>query len=126
MPVAFVPSDVDGLENVVEVRVHPDRIELQQRPGDCTVISFDDIAEWPKPAWLWRRLKPLINRPRCLLVADRDWFHVPQQRYFRFYTSPPITIFMPVEDELLDAPDTTFDAIRDTIHSGSYRTADLG
>ena len=49
----FVPSRVDGVRDVVEAAVYPDRLEL--RCADRLVVyRFDEIAEWPSPAWLWR------------------------------------------------------------------------
>jgi hypothetical protein len=29
--------------------------------------------------------------------GDRDWFHGPPDRFFRFFTTPPITVYIPDE-----------------------------
>src|SRR5262245_4580231 len=93
----FVPSRVEGLPNVTEVVVHPDRLELNSA-GQWVILRFRDIARWPSPTWLWRLLTRLGWRPNWLPVADRDWFHKPPDRFFAFYSSPPVVVRMPVDE----------------------------
>ena len=59
------------------------------------------------------------------VVADRDWFHPPAGRFFRWYTTPPVTICMPIGD----APgfrQGVFHRIQDVLRSGGFVTHDLG
>src|SRR6266581_2368139 len=93
----FAPSAVEGLPSVSEVVVFPDRLELLSQEKR-TVIHFLDIARWHRHGWLYRPLARLgwgvRGRPS---VADRDWFHPPSRRFFRFFTGPPVTIYLPDE-----------------------------
>src|SRR5580765_6729956 len=93
----FVPSRVAGLSDVREVAIYPDRLELDSA-AEIRVFNFADIARWPRPAWLWRMLSRLGWRPKWLPVADRDWFHPPADRFFVFYTTPQIVLFMPTNE----------------------------
>src|SRR4051794_16061074 len=93
----FVPSRVEGLPEVAEVIVYPDRLELLSA-GKWVVFRFAEIAHWPRPTWLRKWLSRFGWRPGWLPVADRDWFHPPRDRYFTFYTEPQITVFLPDEE----------------------------
>ena len=120
----FVPSRVEGLPDVSEVVVRPDRLEVASA-GRQVVFRFEDIAQWPRPRRLRRWLAQLGWRPRWLPVADRDWFHRPPDRFFRFYTDPAVTVFMPVA-EPFEYKRSTFYRMREVIHSGGFGTFDLG
>ena len=121
----FVPSRVEGLPDVSEVVVRPDRLELLSA-GRWAVIGFAEIARWPRPARLWRLLFRLGWRPRWLPVADRDWFHPPPDRFFRFYTNPPVTVFLTDEDGEIGYGETLFRRVQEVIGSGGFHTFDLG
>ena len=106
--VRFVPSAVEGREDVREVIITPTRVELRGDAGWTRheFASFARGARVPGAA---------------PLVGERDYFRPPARRFFRFYTTPSLTIYMP------DEPDgATFSAIRSTIHAGAYWTFDLG
>jgi hypothetical protein len=122
--VRFVPSRVDGLPNVSVSVVYPDRLELQSA-GGWAVFRFDDIAEWPCPAWLWRLFARIGWRPSPLLVGERDWFHEPSERFFRFFTWPRLTIYMPDEPGIAYGS-TVFRQIEEIIGRGGFNTWDLG
>lgn len=126
-PLRFKPSAVDGLDDVTEAALFPDRLELHTGEGPV-VICFRDIAKWIG----FRR-----HFYRCLAriggsiigwpsVADRDWFHPPSRRFFRFYTSPPITVFLQDEPRETRYHKTLFRRIQDTIAKGGFTTFDLG
>src|SRR4051794_33709197 len=103
----FVPSSVEGLPDVTEAAVFPDRLELPSA-GDWVVIRFRDIARWYRRGWLYRPLARLGCVRGYPSVADRDWFHPPPGRFFRFYTEPPITVYMPDEPADLGHRQTMF------------------
>jgi hypothetical protein len=120
----FVPSRVEGVTEVSEVVVHPDRLELVHSTTR-RVIHLIDIARWPWPKQFWRVIHTIGIRPKWLPVADRDWFHVPRDRFFRFYTSPPITIFMPA-DETAEYGPSHFLRIQQVFLAAGFHTFDLG
>jgi hypothetical protein len=87
----FVPSAVEWLPSVTGAAVFPDRLELLS-DGNWVVIRFRDIA-WYSGGWLYRPLARLGFQVRGWpSVADRDWFHPPTGRFFRFYTKPEVII----------------------------------
>jgi hypothetical protein len=121
----FVPSRVEGLPDVSEVAVHPDRLELLSG-GRRVIVPFAEVARWPRPVRLRRRLARLGWRPGRLPVADRDWFHPPRDRFFRFYTDPPLRVFLADEDPRIGYGETLFRRVQEVIESGGFDTCDLG
>jgi hypothetical protein len=121
----FVPSRVEGLPDVTKVAVYPDRLELLSA-GQWVVFRFADIAAWPRPAFLWRRLARLGWRPRWLPVGERDWFHPPWERFFRFDTRPRIVVYMPDEPTDTSYGSTLFRRVQDVMLQGGFSTWDLG
>lgn len=121
----FVPSDVEGISGVSEAIVFPDRLELSIG-GNQVVYRFIDIARWFRHGWYYRLLARLGFGVRGWpSVADRDWFHPPNRRYFQFYTNPKITLYMPDEPEI-GYGETTFRRIQDVMGEGGFGTFDLG
>ena len=120
----FTPSRVEGLPNVKSVIVKPDRIALLSE-GQWIEMSFDTMAEWPKPKWLWKLKEKFGKRPAWLPVGERDWFHPPADRFFRFFTQPPLVIYMPT-DETEEFGASHFLAIQAVMAKGGYATWDLG
>jgi hypothetical protein len=120
----FAPSRVEGLENVEEVVCHPDRLEVLAA-GTSITIRFADIARWPNPRWLSRAVHRLGWKRPWLPVADRDWFHPPRDRFFRFYTKPPIVVYMPVDDPY-PRDESTFGHLQEVLAAGGFSTFDLG
>jgi hypothetical protein len=121
----FVPSRVDGLPNVTEVAVHPDRLELHSADS-WIAIRFDAIARWPRPTALRRLLGRIGWRPRWLPVGERDWFHPPSERFFRFFSTPPLVIYLPDEDGETAYSTTLFRQVQEVIRLGGFDTYDLG
>lgn len=123
----FTPSAVRGLRNVTEVNFSTQRLELVSN-HNVVVIRYLDIAKW-YCRWgkVYRSLArvggPILGRP---YIADRDWFHPPAKRFFRFYTSRPITIFMPDESRELPYEETMFRRVQNIIQCGGVLTYDLG
>ncbi len=123
--IRFAPSKVEGLPDVSEIAIHPDRIELLSAEK-WVVVWFVDIARWPRPAAVWKALSRFGWRPRWLPVADRDWFHPPHDRFFAFYTRPKIVVFLVDEDRGIGYGETLFRQVQDVIESGGFNTFDLG
>jgi hypothetical protein len=122
--ITITPSRVEGVEGVERVSLFPDRLELIGGGGRRTIL-FRDIAKPQEPRW-WSTIKKLFGRvPWPQLVADRDWFHKPRDRFFVFYTDPKIKIYMPV-DEVEDHSESCFSRMQDVIRTGGYATFDLG
>src|SRR5688572_7024553 len=119
----FVPSRVEGVPAVTEVAVFPDRIELQS-DGVLRVIRFQSIARWRRHGWLWRPLASVGWTCGHPCVADRDWFHPPSERFFRFYTEPSITIYMTDEPAGTGYAQSIFRQVQDVIALGGYTTFD--
>ena len=124
VPVRFTPSRAQGLPDVQEVIVYPDRIEVETA-GRRVTFAFADVARPQEPRVL-SFLKRLIGKPPWPgLVADRDWFHPPKERFFLWYTDPPLKTCMPA-DETQDYDTSYFSRIRQVVQSGGFWTYDLG
>jgi hypothetical protein len=120
----FTPSRVEGLRDVTEVVVRPDRLEL--RSADRWVqVRLAGIARWPRPARLRRLLARLGCQLRPAPVADRDWFHPPPHRFFRFYTAPPLVVYMPA-DEPQQRGGSCFARVQEILAAGGFSTFDVG
>ena len=121
--VQFTPSRVEGLPAVSGVIVFSDRMELTSE-GRLVTVRFAGIAKWPRPRWL-ARLRKRLGRGMWLPVADRDFFHAPPDRFFRFYTDPPVVVYIPVEDSY--SPHAgCFAAVKQVLGAGGFDTFDLG
>ncbi len=120
----FVPSRVEGLPDVTEVAIFPDRLELCSA-GRWAAIRFTEIARWPRPAWLWRSLSRFGWRPRCLCVGERDWFHPPRDRFFAFFTTPRIVVYL-TDDPEAGYVNTLFVRVQELMRAGGFTTWDLG
>lgn len=123
----FVPSAVEGMPEVTEAVVFLDRLELLSE-GKWVVVRFLDIARWDHwLGWLYRLLARFGGRVRRRpMVADRDWFHPPAGRFFRFFTAPPITVYMPDEPPETGYAHTIFRRVQDVMFAGGFGTFDLG
>jgi hypothetical protein len=122
----FVPSAVEGLPHVTEAAVFPDRLELLSE-GKWVVIRFLDIARWYRGGWIYRPLGRLGWRVRGWpSVADRDWFHPPAGRFFRFYTDPPVTVYMADEPPETNFGQTLFRRVQNVMARGGFGSFDLG
>ena len=121
----FRPARVEGWADVDEVAVLSDRLEVHGRCGR-RILPFWALAKCPRSAWFWKLAFVLGWRRQFLSVADRDWFHPEGEKYFRFYTSPPLTIYIPAEAEDVEMTRKLFLRVRFLIGSGGYGTFDLG
>lgn len=122
----FRPSRVEGVDNVESITVYPERLELTRPEGTLSFRFKDMKMRWYRFGWLYSLLHKLgfgiHGEP---LVADRDWFHEPPERFFQFYTSPPITVYMPEDDG--DTPaESTFPLVKAVMAKGGFFTSDLG
>jgi hypothetical protein len=122
--ITFVPSRVDGLDAVSRVTIRRSQIEFET-PDSRHVFAFKSISR-PQESWLSSLFKRLtFRRPYPQMIADRDWFHAPPNRFFRFYTTPPITVYMPADDVQKHAQ-SYFARIQHVIRVGGFTTFDLG
>jgi hypothetical protein len=121
-PLQLTLSRVDGVEGVTEVLVHADRIELI---GAREPVMFEFQSLYcARTTWL-ERLRDVIRRwPRY--IADRDWFHAPHERFFRLYTIPPVTVYMPPEPMDTAYDETVFVKFQSVVRSGGFDTWNLG
>ena len=121
----FVAKFVEGLPEVTEVAVFPNRLELSSA-GKSVVIRFLDIARWHRCAWLWRPLAHLGWLGGCPCVADRHWFPYPWTGYFALYTNPRLVVYMPEEPIDLNDSERMFRRVQHVIAAGGFNTFDLG
>ena len=121
----FVPSRVEGLPAVTEAMVLPDQLELCSE-GKWVCFRFAEMADWPRPVWLWRLLVRCGWQRRLVPVGERDWFHPPLGRFFRFFTSPCIIVYLPDEARETEYGGTWFRRVQDVMLRGGYTTWDLG
>ncbi len=121
----FVPGRVEGLPDVTEVAFYRDRLEFLSA-GRWVSFRLADFAAWPHPAFLWRYLARVGFRPRWLPVGEHDGCRPAAERFFRFYTWPPIVVYMP--DELTESCGaiTLFNRVHEVIREGGFSTWDLG
>lgn len=106
----FHPSRCEGAPGPVEeVRVDAQGVELIG-PGGPWRFAFQDMRE---RRWL----------RRSSVVGERDWFHSPTNRFVRFYTAPPITIYMPASDTRAGE---TYRALLAALRGLGFTTHDLG
>lgn len=124
MKVEFLPTKCEGIAGVSKVEVYPDRLVLLSK-GREVEFCFSSAAQWPKPVFLSKLLSKIGLWPSFLPVADRDWFNEPGSRYFEFYTSPRIRVYIPDTEEM-DYGETLFFKVREVIESGRYSSVDLG
>jgi hypothetical protein len=121
----FVPSRVEGLPDVTSVTVFSDRIEIVSE-GSVVIHRFAKVARWPMPGFLWRFLHFIGLRWRPGLIANRDWFQKPADRYFQFFTSPPLKVFMPRNEIANDYISSFFLRLQTVVRQGGFDTIDLG
>ena len=124
--IRFVPIRVEGYSGVREVAVFPDKLQIFAA-DKCVTICFKDIAGWKKPVcfWKWLHLHSWW-RQRWVVIGSRNWLPQSKGSYITFYSIPPITIYIPDEDERVDYGSTLFRRIQDVILRGGFNTWDEG
>jgi hypothetical protein len=119
--VRFSPPEVDGLPDVSEVAIFPDRLEVLTA-GRWIAFWFDSIGrkqESRAASWL----KRLLGRaPWPTLVGEREF--CTSRRYVAFYTSPKLKIYTPADS---DVPygETFIFRINAVLAKRGYSTCDL-
>jgi hypothetical protein len=124
MKIEFVPTKCEGIADVSKVEVYSDRMVIIAQGGEIELF-YSSLAKWPKPVFLSKLLTKIWIWPSFLPVADRDWFNAPGKRYFEFYTSPRIKLYVPDTEEM-GYGDSIFFKVREVIENGKYSTFDLG
>ena len=121
--VSLVPSHCEGLPDVREVVVRPDCLEVNSE-GNRITFPFSKIGRRQESA-LRSFIKRLVGRrPFALLVGERDWCRPPSERYFVWYTTPPVKTYMP-DDEGTSYSESYFPRIHEVMAGGLYGTFDL-
>ena len=111
---------------MTEAYVFPDRMELLSE-GKLVVVKFLNIARWHRHGWFFGLVARLgLGVRGTPMIADRDWFHPPAGRYFRFFTKPEITVYMPDEPPETGYGDTMFRHVQDMMRQGGFGTFELG
>lgn len=119
--IEFVPSRVEGVADVARIALTRQGLELWTQTERRTVTW---LSMEPSPVRrLWRRLR-LSATPLC--VADRDWFHPPAERFFRFFTEPRIAVYLPDEPRQIFYDQTFFVQLRLFLEQNGLTTNDLG
>jgi hypothetical protein len=122
--IRFTPSRVTGLADVTEVAVFPDRLELTT-PAGVVAVPFRPIARRQQPLVAARLQRLLRLAPPPPLVGEREWVCEPTHaQFFRFFTTPPLTIHMPAGPAASYAG-SPFRRIQDVLRHGGYATFDL-
>jgi len=122
--ITFTPSRVDWTSDISLVTVWPNRLTVETVDGEQEFL-FEQIGKIQESG-IMRFMRRLGGAKQFgLLVADRDWFHPPQDRYFRFYTDPPMTVYMPADDAA-DYEESVFFRVQAVIRCGGFETYDVG
>lgn len=121
--VRFVPSRAEGLPDVGEVIVYPNRLEISTG-GSRRAFRFASVARRQERA-LVSFLKPMLGlKPWPRLVGERHWCGAPKDRFIRWYTNPSLTTYMPA-NESHGYADSLFPRIHEVLASGGFATFDL-
>ena len=120
----FTPSRVEGVRESRRSRSTPTGLELRLA-GRWVSFKFEDIAAWPRPVFVRRHLARLGWRPRWLPSREHRSLHPPSERFFRFYTWPPIAVYIPAESEGATNGSTLFHRVQDVLSEGGFATWDL-
>jgi len=60
-----------------------------------------------------------------LLVGERDWFHPPKDRFFAFFTTPRLVVYL-CDEPRTDYGNTLFRRVQEVMRAGGFDTWDLG
>ena len=122
--VRFVPSHVEGLPDVEEVTVSPHQLEVKTA-AQWVIFRFDKIGRAQEPT-AKSFLKRIVGMPVVPpMVGERNWFQVPKDRFFLWYTDPLLKTCMP-ETEGADYATSLFPRIHGVLAAGGFSTFDLG
>ena len=94
----------------------PDRLELFSE-DKWVVIRILDIALWYRHGWLYPPGPAWLGGARVAVGADRDWFHPPAGRFF---TRPPLSVYMPDEPPETSYGQTMFRRVQDVLAAGGF------
>lgn len=121
--VRFTPSKVEGLRDVSEVAVWPDRLEVRTSIRWST-YAFSTFAEPCEPRVVGR-LRHLLGLRRCAgRVAESSFSrHRYEDSYVTFLTQPRLRVYMPPGGPT-GYPDSLFWRIEQTIRRGGFAVSD--
>jgi hypothetical protein len=121
--VRFVPAAVEGMNDVAEVAIFPDRLEVYVS-GTWQVLKYDVAAMrwlWAPINWVFRLLDARTGRA-LMMVGEREF--CTDKRYFLFFTRPKLKIYTPIEHDLPYTETYSF-RITQILLRGGYSTYDL-
>jgi hypothetical protein len=122
--VEFAPVAVEGASGVTSCRITPEAVFLGHGEAELRRVQLESIARYRSPAAWWRLIHRLGLSRRPRPVGERDWCQPEGHQFFRFFTDPPLVIYLPAQP---DAPygETLFARIRETLWRGGFCTDDL-
>ena len=121
--VRFVPSHFEGLSDVEEVIVRPDQLEVKSA-GRWLMFPFASIAR-PQEHAATSFFKRIMGMRVCPpMVGERDWCQTPNERFFVWYTDPPLKTCMP-KTEGGDYGTSHFPRVHEVLAEGGFATFDL-
>jgi hypothetical protein len=122
--VRFFPSRVEGeWSDVREVVIKPSELMVHGEGGWVTV-PFSTIGR-RQELKIVSFLKRLVGvKPLCRIVGERDWCRPPTERFFLWFTVPPLKTYMP-STETPYYSGSLFPQIHETLHHGGFTTFDL-
>src|SRR5262245_14646023 len=122
----FAPGAVEGLPDVTEMEVFPDRLELLSE-GRWVTIRFPSIARWHRRGRLYRALARLgLGVWGWPSVADRLWRPRPCVSIFAFYTDPRVVVHVPYYPTDVSYTDKVFQRVKLVMAAGGFGTFDMG
>lgn len=115
----FRPKQVEGVRDVVEVAIFPDRLELLiQSAPTLTIVEFVEMAARPFSGffWRWAFRHGLRRRP---FIAEA-YLASPSERCIKWYSRPSITVYLPEEDAGLRGQ-TRLARVQEIIQAGGFQ-----
>ena len=104
--------------NVTEFALYADRICFTVEENREIVFHFRDLVRTSRTWWL-----NLFFRDRVLYVGERDFCR--DERFFRWFTDPEISVYTPEDPPGDSYKDTWFCKIHEVMNHGPFRTYDL-
>ena len=122
--VEFAPVAVEGVSGVTSCRITPETVVLGDGGTELRRVQLESIARYPSPVAWWKLIHRLGFSRRPRPVGERDWCLPEGKQFFRFFTDPPLVIYLPAQPDA-SYGETLFARIRETLWRGGFCTDDL-